>query len=76
MNAVWIPLNESDGSVAWSAEQRPDALATRDRLTLHPPHTGSFVLAAARIVIDRHRSWLAEEERLLARSAPISLCHS
>jgi hypothetical protein len=76
MNAVWIPLNETDRSVAWSAEQRPDALATRDRLTLHPPHTGAFVLAAARIVIDRHRSRLTEEERLSARSASISLCHS
>jgi hypothetical protein len=73
MNALWIALKESDGSVAWSAEQRPDALATRDRLTLHPPHTGAFVLAAARIVIDRHRSRLAKAERLLARSASISL---
>jgi hypothetical protein len=76
MNALWIALQESDGSIARSAEQRPDALAARDRLTFCPPSTEPFVLAAARIVINRHCSWLSKAKRLLARTAPVSLCQT
>jgi hypothetical protein len=74
MNALWIALKESDGSVARSAEQRSDAFAARDRRSLCPPSTQPFVLAAAWVVIDRHCSWLTKAERLLARTAPVSLC--
>jgi hypothetical protein len=73
MNALWVALKESDGSVARSAEQRSDALAARDRHPLCPLRTETVVLAAAWVVIDRHCSWLTKEERLLARTAAVSL---
>lgn len=70
MNAPWIALHPDDPLITDIAEQSTDAFTAG-----HYAWSGDFWTALV-IVIDMHSLWPIKLQRLLARSAPVSLCHS